>query len=375
MSFLDYTHTVNQSITAPSASELRWAYILAVLAKLKNDPVAPYVVRGSSRNGSSGAAFSATPDGVDRWTGTTQAATAGAGNPIWIVLQNTLTGHQVCFLLGTSSGPVSVVTVVFAMNKFETGGVWRGGGTGTATRPTDVTSSPVAARELATSGSTGLSPQTLTNQYYNVSVRMDGKGFYASLFRDTTPDLSSDGNFMGYFPLNTPATTDLNPYLAFITNNAGLNGNSVPPLQGGGSCSMVGRLQDGTSQEHSCMDFGAITSNSYLDQLDPWMSAYAMHGVAVRSNTTHAVRLWMPDIFICSGPAPASSNFATRDSKKYFRLTPNNGAGSFGVIIPWDGSTTRGTDVPVFKVPSSIPDGPVVVSADFKHFNLGLEKI
>jgi len=343
MANTDYTITPKQSITGASATILRWNWFLAMWGGLINDPVSPWRVRGTSRNGTLGAAYSATPDGVDYLTGKLQTEVAGAGNPIWGVLENIATGHQVGFLLGTSSGPVSVITVVFALNKFETGGAWRGGGTGTATRPTDVTSSPTAARELNTAGVT-FTPQSTSNEYFYLAVRKDGRGFYSGVYRDTTPDLTADGLLLGYFPLELPHAADLNPYLAFIGNNQTFG--ATPFLFTGTNGSCVGRLQDGTLQEHRSMDIDH--ASLWLNRLDPWRAAYPVHKIGLRSLTTHDARYWMPDIYICSATVPASSDFATRDGKKSFKYGPTD---QFGLLVPWDGSTTSGTDVPIYVFP------------------------
>ncbi len=353
MAYTDYTPTVKQPIAGASVAALRWACALFWWDKLINDPVSPCVVRGSSRNGSLGAAYSATPDGVNYWTGKTQTEVAGAGNPIWGVLENVATGIQYGFLLGTASGPVTSIVVVVAINKFETAGAWRGGGTGTATRPTDVTSSPTAARELNT-GAAGLTPQTTTNNYANIVVRKDGRGFYAALYCDTAPSLTADGFIMGVAPLSLPHTTDLNPYVAFAGNNQAMG--ATPFLFTGTSGTCVGRLQDGTLQEHRSMDIDH--ASLWLDRLDPWQAAYPMHRIGLRSLTTKDARYWLPDLYICSGSAPASSGLSTRNSKTHFHINP---ADTYGLIWPWDGLTTVGTDVPVYTFPdcAACPPGPV----------------
>jgi hypothetical protein len=356
MAHTDYTATVKQSVTGASTTVLRWNCFLAWWGKLINDPVAPYTVRGTSRNGTLGAAFSATPDGVDYLTGKTQTEVAGAGNPIWGVLQSSITGHQICFLLGTSSGPVSVITVVYAINKFETGGAWRGGGSGTATRPTDVTSSPTAARELNIAAA-GFTPQSTSNEYWSMFVRKDGKGFIAHLMRDTSPSLTLDGFIMGALPLTDPPAADVNPYVAFAGNNQTMGG--TPFLFTGTNGSCVGRLQDGTLQEHRSMDIDH--ASAWLDRLDAWRNQYPIHKIGLRSLTTHEVRYWLPDLFISSGSAPASSGLTTRDAKKKMHYNP---ADTYGLVGVWDASTTVGTDVAIYEFPTcpACPSGPVVAT-------------
>lgn len=362
MAHTDYTPTCGQAITGASTTVLRWNFVLAAVDGMLADPVSPYICRGSSRNGSLGAAYSATPDGVNRWSGHTQTEIAGAGNPIWMTLESVKSGHQVCFLLGTASGPVSSIAVIFALNKFESGGAWRGGGTGTATRPTDVTSSPIAARELNTAA-LGFSPQSVSNEYFNLWVRKDGRGFYAGLFRDTTPSLTADGFLMGYFPLTEPFAADVNPYLSIVGNNNSF-GNATLPFAAGSNVSCVGRLADGTLQEHRSMDLD--TTTAWLDRLSPWQAAYPTYGIAWRAVTSKDVRYWMPDWYVSSGTVPASSDFATRDGKTHFKFNPT-GAGAFGLIGPWDGATARGTDVPIYYftnqpvLPPVVPPPPTII--------------
>lgn len=349
MAYTDYTPTALQSITGASTTILRWNTVLAMIDGLIADPVCPYTCRGSSRNGSLGAAFSATPDGVNYWSGKTQTEVAGAGNPIWLVLQNSITGHQVVFLLGTASGPVSSILIAMSMNKFESAGAWRGGGSATGTRPTDTASSPITGRELATNAGT-FTPQSTSNEYFNLFVRKDGNGFYCILFRDTTPDATADGLYCGYFKFSAPFTTDANPHLAFCTNNAATN--AVLPFNTNTNGNFVGRLQDGTLQEHRSIFINDESSDGYLDRLSPWESGYAVHRIAFKSVTTKDIRYWMPDFYVCSGTTPASSTFATRDSKKSFRYSGQVGQ-QWGLIGPWNGSTVKGTDVPVYVFPAA----------------------
>jgi hypothetical protein len=96
----------------------------------------------------------------------------------------------------------------------------------------------------------------------------------------------------------------------------------------------------------------------WLDRLDPWRAAYPMHRIGLRSLTTKDARYWLPDLYICSGSVPASSGLSTRDSKRHFHINP---ADSYGLIVPWDGLTTLGTDVPVYTFPdcAECPAGPV----------------
>lgn len=351
MAYTDYTHTIKQSLTGASGADLRWGFFLQLIAALHNDPVSPWTTRGSSRNGTAGSAFSATPDGVDHWTGRTVAQAANS-TVVWHVLQNTATGHQICFLIGTSSGAASDWTLIFALNKFETGGAWRGGGSSISVRPTDVTSSPTAARELNTLAR-GFSPQSTSNYHSNFNVRKDGKGFYAVAWRDVTPDTTNDGFVLGYCPLTTPYVADANPYLAFIGNNATMG--STPFMFTGTNGSCVGRLQDGTLQEHRSLDIDH--ASLFLDRLDAWRSAYPVHGIAMYAQTTKDVRYWLPDLYIAHN-TPSSSDFATRDSKKYWKANPDN-TGHYSFIMPWDGLTTNGTDVPIYRFPESGVDGPV----------------
>ncbi len=186
-----YTPLCNQLSTSLTGTEQRWAMALFTIARLKADPFFPYSTRGSSRTGSAGTAFSATPDGVDHWTGRTaaEAAAPGAGNVVWHDLENSL-GHQVLFAVNPTAGQSAWITC-FSANKLETAGAWRAGGTSALIRPADTTSTPAAGRELITVSSVAPNPQSINNYYNNIVVRQDGRGFYFYSFRDTTPDASS----------------------------------------------------------------------------------------------------------------------------------------------------------------------------------------
>lgn len=371
MAYTDYTSIVRESITGATSADLRWAFAKRIVSALKADAVSPWVTRGSSRNGTSGIVFSATPDGVDHWAGRTQTEAASVGNPVWHVLQNVATGHQVCLLLGTTSGPASSITVVFSLNKLEAAGAWRGGGTSTALRPTDTVSTPAAGRELNTNAGS-LTPQSLSNEYFHLFNRKDGRGFYTMLVRDVTPDASSDGYYGGYFPFNSPFSGDANPYLAFSGNNAFTN--AVLPFNTNSNGNFVGRLQDGTLQEHRSIRIEDETDTGWLARLNPWTAGYQVHAIAFQSVTTKDVRYWMPDFFICSGTTPVSSTLATRDSKKSYRYS-SQVAQQWGLVGPWDGSTTAGTDVPISKFPAFGTDGEAGASTDNKRINRGLETV
>ncbi len=363
------------------AGDRTWGFVRFVVASLKAMSTAPWVTRGSSCNGSSGTAFSATPDGVDRWAGKSvgQASTGGA-QTIWHVLENTVSGLQ---LIVSYAGATSSLGMqfVFSMNKFESAGVWRAGGTSTSLRPTDTASTPAAGREIASVITAAIVTGSLGPQIYryNVVNRDDGKGAYWYYFPDSLGSAVTLSMAGGFFPFTNPQT-ETNPYMLYNGNYGSLSSNNGVLVHESPSTTtafMQGRKGTaGTLLNYAILKLASDPGSPQLagtsaNDLDPVEAAYPLFpNIAwadLPTNQAH-FRCGIPDFYQCNNSS--FPDFNTWNTRSYITL-------GFGVF-PYDPAqpTPRGSDRPgfLFSVDGDLQED-VTFTPDHRPFNSGLEVI
>ncbi len=344
-----YDFVVNRndhSATLNSRWTLWWEFAKRLIAELKAHG---WTTRGSSRMGTAGTNFSATPNGVDYWAGASVAQVSKVTNDgdqrVWHVLQNTLTGLQFCIeVLPRTEGFRFIVSV----NKLESAGAWRGGGTDANTRPTDLVSTPAAGREVSTafasySGSlfdgADYTANATAGYRFSFVIRQDGKGFYAyywpmPLFWPWNT-ASVETFACGVCPAlaSSPDINSLNPYLVFFsagTNMEGL-GFTLPDVNH--SFRIEGRRSDGVAETYIAriLYFGdSGTSVDYGTARD--FMQHAIH-VTVPYTVGQDVRGCMPDVLHKLHNGTHKSCFTWND-RKYVQLAD--------VLFPWDETTDLG---------------------------------
>lgn len=336
-----------------SVAEAVYHFYHDLSQSLKSFPTAPYVTRGSSVNGTSGSAHSTIPDGVDRWSGLNYAQAAN-GNTIWHVLQNTLTGFQTALRIG----PVSL-EVSQAINKYETGGAWRAG-VSTSVRPSDNVTTPVETRE--TSAARNHSGSFDTNYEFNFVNRKDGLGFYAWMW----PDDNDPGkaHFVSNFPLTNSPANDLNPFMSASIAGGWLADPDILNI------SLSGRLiADTNLKTYTPFKMADRSANTLLNgegaDPDPFISEFPafifIFGVT-GSNPRH-FKGTAPDLFLLD---TTIANNETWNGLSYLKIG--------GLAVPWDGSTSRGTDRTFYFDLVSISDLSQTPSVgNLRKFNTGLE--
>jgi hypothetical protein len=384
-----YDRVVHQSFSASGGNDLAWFWCRDTVAYLKS---LGYTTRGSSINGTSGNLFSATPDGVDHWAGldATQARGASQNTAVWHVLENPTTGHQVCLNLTVTT---SAVTVVFAQNKFENAGVWRGGGTSAAVRPADTTSSPAVSRECATGAIALTAPSGATVFRLSVLVRRDGKGFYSYYHPDSGAVAVNQSSAMGTFPMTQVKTGEVNQYMAFVVPQSALaltNGGAGAVWQNtvssninyftgrsGGAGTAFRYLPMAISSGSSPASAGDILGNTNSNDADPdtaklpmWSIGLWTDGSAPPGSADAHYRGAIPDVFLVTVLSPVVS-FCTFNSRKYLVI------GAFA--FPYGGSVTpRGTDQSGYIIRQTAgvaPPPPDPIVADRKAMNRAYEAI
>jgi hypothetical protein len=342
----DYEFSVNHQAhneTINSTATLVWEACRRLVAQLKSFPIAPWTTRGSSRNGSAGSAFSATPDGVDHWTTRTSAQVSTTGGiRIWHVLQNSLTGLQVCI----ETAPATDIRITVSKNKFEVGGAWRGGGSAPNVRPTDTGSSPAAGREAST---TSIDPLVSRTAYhvgatgYAISVlnRKDGTGFYLyywrlPLIQNASAGIGAFSSFMaGVAPALAP-TPDINvdnPYVAFYGNSDGLAAalaGASPPDLITGNFRMEGRRPNGT------LDSYALRAPAVPSTPEAGSGRYPVAPVILGTNDSanSVYRGALPDVWLPGNNVTTLPWLTTWNGFAYVKLGL--------VLFPWDGATDIG---------------------------------
>ncbi len=383
-----YTSSVYQNVVAADLNELAWLWARNTIAYLKT---VGWTTRGSSIDGTSGNAWSATPDTTDRWAGLSllQARGAGGNTAIWHVIQNTATGLQACILLSTASA----VTMVVSVNKLDNGGVWRGGGTSAAARPADTTSTPAVGRESATGAITPNTPVGSTTYRFNYLARYDGKGFYSYYFPDSGAVSNTLCSVMGMFPTNQVKVGETNPYISMVMTQVAM------ALTGGGNTSvwsstpsshtnwMTGRSGSaGNAYRYRPLSVMASTAtaaasdiigNTFSNDPDPDTAKLPMFstgiwtdGSAPPGSADAHFRGAVPDVFMVSSLSPVVQ-FVTFNTMKYIVL--GNFAFPYGGLV-----TPRSTDQTGYilrHTASAAPPPAPPQTTDIKAVNRGFELI
>ncbi len=317
-----YTYFVSANNLTGTGSERPWRNWLIWIASLKT---AGWTVRGSSCTGTSGTAYSSTPDGVDRWVDKTSSEAVAVDNqPVWIVLEHATSLAQVCFTFATNSAGRKFI---IAKNKFESGGAWRTS-TGVNTRPTD-TSSIAKERELSSVDS----PDNVWGNTVDVRVhamsRSDGEASW--LVQDFAGAPDNGVPFAGFAKLKTSNAADTNPYITLFTSTADVTTFVSANFP---SCPMRVLLQTGSSE---WIWLAAIKGfGNYLSAVvgtNPFTGKGVLYPCVTFSVQTNPqyYRGTIPDL------AQAPAGYATRDginSLTYMKFG--------GFAFPWDGVTSMG---------------------------------
>jgi hypothetical protein len=200
--------------TIVSSAEISFQFVKAIIAALKTSPGGACITRGSSSAGTV-VAYSATPDGVDRWFGATAVEALSGSGFAWQILEST-SGLQYLFAVKFDGS----IYLGCAKNKFETAGAWRNAGSVTAlVAPSDVTSTPEQDREVVPPSPLSMygpyPPSAGLTSRFHVWKRVDGEGFVVVATHAT----GNVGQFYlgGVFKLTTPKDGDTNPYVVMCS--------------------------------------------------------------------------------------------------------------------------------------------------------------
>lgn len=232
-----------QYLTGGVLEDSSWNFMLALLAALKSATGGAYTTRGSSSAGSI-SAFSATPDGVDRWTGKTVAEVLTSTNYAWHILEAPTSGIQV--LLAIRNNGDGFMYIGVAKNKFETAGAWRNAGSvGVTTSPRDETSVPEHERDVVPTSPASISTPRPTHTgamaRFHVWKRADGEGFMVV----ATEQTGAEDRFYlgGIFKLVDPRAGDTNPFIV-ICQQGGPGGcdSDLYDVAGPGHADVFGRI-------------------------------------------------------------------------------------------------------------------------------------
>lgn len=354
----------------PGGQDVRWGFFAQAAASLKGFTGSPWITRGSSSIDNSSPTpvthFSSHPDGNDYWSGLNYLQAADAG-PVWHVLENVATGLQVCLYVEPNGGGGSTTTIIFAPNKFETGGAWRGGGTSVSDRPTDTTSTPTVGRELATIYNPGnFAPANGTGPIFNIVNRLDGTGFYIYHWCTGSPITDSCAIYgVGKIPF--PHPSDVSPYFAMWAKETVINQGMYS--NDGFSGGYVFRKPDGTLDTLNALWPGnqgnSLFNNNLLDTPDDFIAAYPAFPTALYS-TLPFIRGTLPSVFVGAGQGEVADR-TTWNTKTFFKLGP--------VFVPWDGVSTVGGDQPFYEVTPLNTTPSTQGVPDYKRINPGLDQV
>lgn len=385
-----------------------WEAAQRLVQMLKQCTVAPWVTRGSSRiDRSNVATYSATPDGVDRWTGfdgptnlMLNDAFDFLGFPdgssvVWHVLENTVSGYQICIMAGaTNTAPA--LALILSKNKFETAGTWRAGGTSATVRPTDTASSPAYNREISTGRETGGVVVSFTFPSAGVwsqrlCNRPDGRGFYYWVINGLT-ETTGNAYMMGTAPVTgTPLT------LSYIQNNQIVLHSRQADLDN----QAMNQASPNTNWSGGPLNYSikgmvnAVVKNFGIAQWDLVSGTFAgiVNGVDpeigrrgllplllyTESPSPGAVRLSLPDVYYSSiGISnPATEAFRTHNlevSKP--RVLAHLGVSR--IVFPWPGldvGAATADNRASYLITAGAEEPAPAAIVDPKKFNLGLEII
>lgn len=331
-----YIYSVNNAnnFVGQSFEQFQLKIIKWFLSTLKS---AGWFTRGSSISGSAGHIYSATPDGVDGWTGATDTQIFDGANVIWQVLEHPTTGAQICLTWGTATNTLGLI---YAKNKFETAGAWRTS-TAVGTRPTDVTSTLAVEREIPLNASPSLRQWNFGINYYHIIARDDGAA--AFIYCDAPGSGVDDPAVMGFAMLRTTNMDDTNPVVTWSASGGtaypSYYQGTVTPIESRDT-SVIGALHAqwfGVIKATGCFGEFAPGTADLFDSLLPLADIFDGKGrlgplTVWSSNSTPAYfRGTIPDL------QRAMTAWGNRDlinDKTFIKL----GAYAF----PWDGQTDMG---------------------------------
>jgi hypothetical protein len=328
------TYLITPNLLIPMTAdktEGAFSYLKGIVTTLKTG-ASPYVTKGSSSGGSI-TAFSATPDGVDRWTGKTAAEAVSSSGPVWHVLEDSFGVQVLLAIQGDASLPLVFFGV--AKNKFETSGAWRNAGSvSEIVYPRDTTS--VVDKDQDVIGGTGggiIYPYSNSgaDQRFHVMRRTDAPGFYAVAVR---AGVEGDYYLGGFCKLTAPKTTDTNPYVVFGgREGGGCSWVTYDLALGSGHSDVWARVPtDGTIRY--CFGQWRAGSENVWERAefgpDPFSGAYQGGLIPIYSRATGAahIRGFLPDLERAI-PAHISGTFANAAQTQVI----------FGdLIFPWAAS-------------------------------------
>lgn len=322
------------------------------------------LARGWTTRGSSigSGLYSATPDGVDHWADVAVGVGLNGANRVWHVFESD-NGCQLCVEVNGGGGSAGV-HFSFSINKFETGGAWRNGGSvAYNVRPTDTASSPASGREIAPTADTEFWPSGFADSRMFFWSRTDHKVVGIGNRYAATGATATDGGLFWLSSLTQPANGDDNPYLMLHCAGAGAgfsagNYTAMAPTE-----NLVGRV-GGSLVNFSLVTIGRDSTNDVMSSLaaDPFTSGEIEVPMVVWTPTAPKyVRMSIPNLYRIRSGLSHPNTFNSRT-----RLI----IGEFS--FPWALENLGGTDV----VSTVTPLRAFITnsgSAPSKALNLGLE--
>ena len=354
----------NPRPTALPAENFSFLLLVEVINFLQSQG---YVTRGSSTYTMG---FSATPDGVDRWSGQVYSDVVSSNaDHVWHALESPI-GHQICFEIWGTGG-LTRSNIVFSVNKLEDAGAWRNV-VSAIDRPQDITSIPDFGREITAGEWRNAGVGT---GFYHIVLGDDFKNLTVMDILDT--DSGGSGALLAINELTSPVVGDENHFVIMSSASATsgfVAASYIPPSPLAASPSnLVGRTNA------SITNFGLTTLTAGLTFPFDIMDAITGPDIFSGKEVEMPLGLW------------------TDDSTKYFRssirdirrvrqtgLTYGTTFDGLQRIVfgnlsfPWDGLTSLGQ--PDFQSQAYELNGSAAANSGVDvgisgRFNLGMEKI
>ncbi len=321
-----------------------------------------WTCRGSSNR----SGFSATPDGVNRWVGGTDATVLNGLLLVWMVLEND-NGHQVCLEM-CGGGGLAAFFCSFSLNKFETGGAWRtdGGAIAAGVRPKDTSSSPAVGREISSVTKCDMWPSGTADSRIIMWAREDHEGFGMVNRYNATALTSGSGGLCSVQKITLPAEGDDNPYVVMQNTNSGAGQQAATYILASPSAQerIIGRLSTGLTYYSLVYLTGTADVQTSMTA-DPWTGGEIEIPMILWAPVAPKhIRAALPDIL----RVRAGINYGTR-IRDAERLVVGNWS------IPWD--PTQASPNAEADVASTVT--PLIAvsntggGAGSKGFNLGME--
>jgi hypothetical protein len=356
-----YSSTVLTAASYASFDDLVWQTSKLYAAFLKSNG---WTTIGSSKI----AGFSATPDGVDHWNGTTYLAAFSGVDKVWHVLENTLSGNQVCLEVNGGGGNAAF-RITFSYNKFNASGVWRNAGSVTyKQRPVDITSTPASGREFGSQYKTDLWPSGSANSRIFFWTRFDGLALGIANRYAATANTSTAGGMLWINKLTHQPETDTNPFVMLHNTNGGAGFGGTNYLQTTPTTNerVVGRI------DTSIVFFSTVSvselSGDVMDFIvaDPFTSGEIEVPIITWTPTSPKyVRMSIRDLYRVRAGLSYGLTFNGLD-----RIVIGN------FSFPWDTLTQINSGADVVSTVTPLTAFTSGISGSIpKSFNLGLEKI